>query len=163
MTEKETQSSSIEIERKYLISELPADLGRYPHNAIRQGYLAMDPDGTEVRLRQKGDQFLQTIKRGGGVQRLEIEIEITAAQFEALWPITGGKRVEKVRYHIAYEGHLIELDVYEGALSGLLTAEVEFDTLEASAAFQSPAWFGREITEEKAYKNKNLAVHGLPF
>ena len=162
ITEKKTPSAAVEIERKFIVTEVPPGLDGYPHEAIRQGYLALDPDSTEVRLRQKGDQFYQTVKRGGGLQRLEVEISLTRAQFDALWPMTDGKRVEKVRYDIVHEGHLIELDVYDEALSGLLTAEVEFPSVEASTVFHPPAWLGREITGEKGYKNKNLAVHGLP-
>ena len=105
---------------------------------------------------------IKPLKRGGGLQRLEVEIQLTRAQFEALWPLTEGRRVEKTRYDIAFQGHVIELDVYDGALTGLLTAEVEFASLEASTAFQPPSWLDREITEDKRYKNKNLAVHGKP-
>lgn len=161
MTEKQTPSS-LEIERKFLVAEVPDDLGGYPHEPIRQGYLALDADGTEVRIRQKGDRFFQTIKRGAGLQRTEVELLLTAPQFEALWPLTEGRRVEKVRYNIAYQSHLIELDVYSGVLAGLLTAEVEFSSVEASAAFTPPPWFDREVTEDKRYKNKDLAVKGRP-
>ena len=162
MTEKQTAPPSLEIELKFLVFEAPPGLGRYPHAAIRQGYLALDPDGTEVRIRQKGERFFQTIKRGAGLQRIEVEILLTRAQFEALWPMTEGRRVEKIRYDIAYEGHVIELDVYDGALSGLLTAEVEFPSLEASAAFHPPPWLNQDVTEDKRYKNKRLAVNGMP-
>ena len=162
VTEKKTPPSPSEIERKFIVTETPPGLAGYPHEAIRQGYLALDPDGTEVRIRQKGERFFQTLKRGGGLQRLEVEILLTRAQFETLWPLTEGRRVEKIRYDIAFEDHVIELDVYDGALTGLLTAEVEFASLEASAAFRPPPWLNREITEDKRYKNKNLAVKGMP-
>ena len=56
----------------------------------------------------------------------------------------------------------IELDVYRDHLSGLVTAEVEFDSEDAAAAFAAPSWLGREITEEPGYKNQRLAVDGLP-
>ncbi len=162
MSEDETARSAWEIERKFLVVEAPPGLDRYPYEAIRQGYLALTEDGTEVRLRHKGPRFFQTIKRGEGLQRAELEIALTGEQFETLWPLTEGKRVVKVRYAIAYEGRTIELDVYRGALAGLITAEVEFPSLEASAAFQPPSWLGAEITEDARYKNKNLAVFGVP-
>ena len=162
MIEKQTTSPATEIERKFIVAEPPPGLADYPHEAIRQGYLALDPNGTEVRIREKGDRFFQTVKSSGGLQRLEVECPLTRAQFEALWPLTEGRRVEKIRYAIAYEDYVIELDVYDGALVGLLTAEVESGSLEASAAFQPPSWLDREITEDKRYKNKNLAVHGRP-
>ena len=162
MPDNETATPAWEIERKFLVAEAPPGLERYPHEAIRQGYLALSEDGTEVRLRHKADRFFQTIKQGEGLQRTEVEIPLARPQFEALWPLTEGKRVEKVRYAIAHEGRTIELDVYQGALAGLITAEVEFPSLEASAAFQPPLWLGVEITEDARYKNKNLAVFGMP-
>ena len=162
MPDRETATSAWEIERKFLIAEAPPGLDRYPAQAIRQGYLALAADGAEVRLRHKADRFFQTIKQGEGLRRAEVEIELSRPQFEMLWPLTEGRRVEKVRYAIAYEGRTLELDVYQGALAGLMTAEVEFPSLEASATFEPPAWLGVEITEDARYKNKNLAVFGMP-
>jgi len=151
-----------EIERKFLIASLPPDLDKFPKKEISQGYLAITPDGTEVRLREKGNKYYQTIKTAGGKIRGETEIEITKEQFQSLWPMTEGKRVEKTRYEIPYQNSLIELDVYAGSLKGLLTAEVEFKTEKGSNEFTPPDWFGKEVTEDKRYKNQNLAIAGKP-
>lgn len=153
---------SLEIERKFLVRVAPLALDAHPHDAIRQGYLALGTDGTEVRIRQRGARFFQTVKQGSGVQRIEAEFALTRVQFDLLWPMTEGRRVEKVRYTIPHGAYVIELDVYAGPLAGLLTAEVEFPTLEASAAFDPPAWMGRDVTGEPGYKNRSLAVYGLP-
>jgi CYTH domain-containing protein len=152
-----------EIERKFLIevSSLPDGLDSSPQEQIQQGYLAVSPNGTEVRLRRKGDRCFLTVKSPGGLQRLEREVELTPDQFESLWPATSGQRVEKVRYLIQLRDHQIELDRFAGTLEGLLVAEVEFPTVEASQAFSPPDWFGREVTQDERYKNRNLALHGL--
>ncbi len=149
-----------EIERKFLIKEKP-DLQKYPHKDIIQGYMIIGDD-YEVRLRKKAEEFSQAVKIGSGLQREEVEIELTPVQFNQLWPLTENRRIEKVRYEIHYKGALIELDVYEGALSKLVTAEVEFKTVAESTAFTPPDWFDEEITEDERFKNKNLAIHGLP-
>ena len=95
--------------------------------------------------------------------RLEEELEIDARRFAALWPLTRGRRVQKTRYLIPAAGELrIELDVYHGQLNGLLTAEIEFDSPAAAAAFTAPAWLGRDVTDDARYKNKHLATHGVP-
>ena len=154
--------STQEIERKYLVMQPPDGLDAYPHATIIQGYIAIPPEGTEVRLRQKGDRYFQTIKSKGERIRMELEIELTSAQFEALWPATEERRVEKIRYDVAYGPYTIELDIYQGRLTGLYTAEVEFDTLEACEAFVPPPWFGCELTADARYKNRNLALSGLP-
>lgn len=155
------KASDRETERKYLVHTLP-DLTQAKHAQIVQGYLAVDADGTEVRLRRKGESYFLTVKTGEGVSRGQIEREITESQFNAFWPATEGKRLEKERYELPYQDHLIELDLYRGALEGLQVAEVEFDTESRSAAFTPPDWFGREVTMETAYKNHYLALHGRP-
>ena len=153
---------SHEIERKFLVKELPADLENYPHSAIIQGYLIITDNDIEVRIRKKGDKYFETVKAGSGLVRKESEKEITKEVFFDHWRLTEGKRVEKVRYEIEYGGKLIELDIYSGDLEGLVVAEVEFDSEEESVSFTPPEWFGEEVTHDERYKNKNLALHGKP-
>jgi CYTH domain-containing protein len=155
--------SGVEIERKFLVDAVPDDLDAHPSAQIDQGYLAITDDGLEVRLRRYGDQSFLTIKSGGGEVRLEEEIEIDERRFRSLWPLTDGRRITKRRYLLPSEGGVrIELDVYDGALSGLVTAEVEFDSSAAASAFSPPPWLGRDVTEEPRYKNRRLALDGLP-
>lgn len=151
-----------EIERKFLIAKLPENINEYPNKEIVQGYIVIAEDGTEVRLRKKGDKFIQTVKSGAGKTRTEHEVEITKEQFDALWGATEGRRVEKTRYEIPHENGLIELDVYHGNLKGLVSAEMEFDSEEASDAFTPPEWFSDEVTEDGRYKNQQLALQGIP-
>ena len=56
----------------------------------------------------------------------------------------------------------IEVDIYSGALTGLSVAEVEFATEDAADAFEPPAWFGREVTDDPRFKNQRLASEGAP-
>lgn len=158
----EAESQPQEIERKFIIDTIPEDLDKYPNKEIKQGYVSISEDGTEVRLRKKGNKFFQTIKSGGGKTRTESEIEITEDQFKTLWPTTEGKRVEKTRYEIPHQEGKIELDVYHGDLDGFISAEMEFESEEASNKFEPPKWLGKEVTEDKKYKNQSLAIHGLP-
>jgi adenylate cyclase len=155
--------SEIEIERKFLVAEPPSDLEQWPSTAIAQGYLAVEADGTEVRLRRREGSAWLTVKSAGGRVRVEEEIEIDAERFERLWPLTEGRRIEKRRYEIpAGEGLVIELDVYAGDLDGLVTAEVEFASEEAAEAFAAPAWLGSDVTDDPRYKNQRLARDGAP-
>ena len=52
--------------------------------------------------------------------------------------------------------------MYSGALTGLSVAEVEFATEDAADAFEPPAWFGREVTDDPRFKNQRLASEGAP-
>ena len=58
------------------------------------------------------------------------------------------------------DGLEAELDVYAGVHDGLLTAEIEFSSVEASEAFDPPAWLGREVTGDARYANQVLALEG---
>jgi adenylate cyclase len=152
-----------EIERKLLVDELPGDLGVWNAKRLEQGYLAIT-DEVEVRVRRAdgGDARL-TVKSAPGLSRVEEELALDASAFERLWSLTAGRRVVKVRHTREVEpGVVLELDVYEGALRGLVTVEVEFTSEDAARAWTPPPWAGRDVTGETAYANQTLAVHGPP-
>ncbi len=150
-----------EIERKFCVQKMP-DLTACTGIEISQGYISVGENGPEIRLRRKGERFYQTVKQGKGVQRTEVEVELSRAQFDTLWLLTAGRRLEKVRYEIPEGVWTIELDVYRGHLKGLVVAEVEFETLDESSRFVPPPWFGREVTDDDRYKNATLAHKGTP-
>jgi adenylate cyclase len=153
----------MEIERKFVLSTPPPDVADHPSREIRQGYLAIAEDGTEVRVRRDGDATVLTVKRGHGLTREEEEVAITAEDFDRLWPLTGGRRVEKTRHLVpAGDGRVVELDVYGGDLAGLVTAEVEFATVQDAQAFEPPEWLGRDVTGDPRFKNQRLALDGAP-
>jgi CYTH domain-containing protein len=153
----------MEIERKFLVQAPPDDLDRHPHGPVVQGYLAIQTDGTEVRIRRREDGPVLTVKSGGSLARVEEEVALDDGTFERLWPLTEGRRIDKVRYLVpAEKGLIIELDVYDGDLDGLMVAEVEFDSEADAEAFTPPAWFGRDVTDDARFKNQRLAVDGPP-
>ena len=153
----------MEIERKFVLAAEPPRLGAREHARIEQGYLALDGNGTEVRVRRKGDARVMTIKSGSGLVRAEEEWPLEPERFDALWPLTEGRRVVKTRYLVPLDGGLTaEVDIYEGALAGLMTAEVEFESERESEAFAPPEWLGREVTGDARYANRTLAVSGAP-
>jgi adenylate cyclase len=154
---------SVEIERKFRLHREPEWLGHCRSTRIEQGYLAIeDGRGAEVRLRRRAGETLLTVKRGSGLTRTEEEIELGSEQFEALWPLTEGRRVEKVRHLVPVESGEVEVDVFDGELAGMITAEMEFDSEAASDAFEPPDWLGIEVTGDERYANETLATRGLP-
>ncbi len=158
-----TTLGGTEVERRFLVDRLPDDLESYPSDRLSQGYLAVDPAGAQVRLRRRGYHTLLTIKSGRGLARAEEEFVIDGPRFERLWPATEGRRVEKTRYKLPLDGGLtLELDVFSGALEGLVMAEVEFDSVEAALAFTPPDWLRPEVTEDRRYENARLALYGRP-
>ena len=131
----------MEVERKFLVSERPGDLG--PGVKMEQAYLAVDDD-VEVRIRRTESACSLTVKIGSGLARHEVETPLSSAAFDELWPLVP-RRLRKVRHRVAVDGGIAEVDCYEGALGGLEVVEVEFDSESHAAAFEAPAWFGREL------------------
>jgi CYTH domain-containing protein len=150
-----------EIERKFLAQE-SAGAAAAEWLQIHQGYLVTNDKGEEVRVRSMGAAgWWLTYKCGRGKVRREHEVALSVGQFETLWPATEGKRLTKRRGLIDI-GVPAFLDVYQGALASLCTVEVEFETVAECDAFEPPAWFGAEITEDLTYKARILVVNGLP-
>lgn len=158
-----------EIERKYLVKYMPERFYAYEHKELEQAYLSFGGDGeTEKRIRimrsRSTVHHLYTEKSEGTLAREENEFEISKKEFERLAGEVVSNFVRKSRYYIPIlDGTLLaELDVFHGELSGLVTVEVEFGSLDESESFVPPEWFGDEITEDTRYKNKNLAKNGKP-
>jgi adenylate cyclase len=147
----------VEIERRFLVVDCPAltDLASVD---IVQGYLALGDGGGEVRVRQAGERRILTVKSGFGLVRHETEIELTAVQFEVLWPATLSRRIEKRRYTFPVDGRQLEVDVYGGDLSGLIVAEIEFESVEASRSFLAPSWCVCEVTEDERFRNRSIVA-----
>lgn len=161
--------STMEHERKFLLVdgfqlddlELGIDKSA-PGTRLMQGYLVPSagpgPRRLSVRLREDGTGRRRlTIKGGAGASRTEVELDLDQDSFDALWPYTVGRRIDKVRYRYPLGDHVAEIDVFEGALDGLRLVEVEFPDPVTMAAFEPPAWFGTEVTDDPSYSNDSLA------
>jgi adenylate cyclase len=152
-----------EIERKLLVTAPPPlDDGSWTARRLEQGYLAVTDDA-EVRIRRTdGTAARLTVKSAPGLSRVEEELDLDDDAFDRLWPLTAGRRVVKTRHSRDEGGVLLELDVYEGPLSGLATLEAEFPDEPSARAWTPPPWAGRDVTGEKAYANQTLALRGAP-
>jgi len=155
--------AGLEVERKFLLCTRPPGLDSHPRRRIEQGYLAAGDEGVEVRVRRIESESMITIKSAPGLVRVEEEIPIDARRFDSLWPLTEGRRVVKTRYLVPLgDGLTAEVDEYDDALRGLLTAEVEFSSVQAGEAFGAPGWMGQDVTGDDRYAARSLAVAGRP-
>ncbi len=145
----------MEIERKYLIHNLPDQYKTYPCKEIEQGYLCTSP---VVRIRKSDDEYSLTYKGSGLMIREEYNLPLTKEAYEHLRPKTDGILIRKMRYYIPYERqYVIELDLFLDALAPLVLAEVEFPTKEEADRFVAPDWFGEDVTFETKYHNSTLS------
>lgn len=153
----------MEIEKKYLVRDIPMDIDDYPHESIEQAYLCTDPT---LRIRKKGRKFYFTykarVKNASDQLNVadEIETEISFDAYEHLFKKADGVPVRKTRYRIPYEGYTIELDVFHGEREGFYLAEVEFPSVEEGERFVPPVWFGDDVSADIRYTNSYMALHG---
>jgi len=150
-----------EIERKFLVTgdyKLPLGVEK---KTIDQVDISLDP---VVRLRKDGWKYELTIKGKGHISKTEVEKELTKKEFDALWVLTEGKRLEKNRFLVPFGDYTIEFDVFKGHLEDLVMFEVEFKTLEEADNFNPNIdWITsfEDVSEDMKYKNNNLAVNGI--
>jgi adenylate cyclase len=147
-----------EIERKFLFDPAKVPAMHAPY-VIKQGYIPTE--GTTVRIRLKDDRAYLTIKgRARRLTRSEFEYEIPREDaLGMLEELCMRPLIEKKRYEVTYEGHVWELDVFEGENEGLFLAEVELQS--EDEAVRIPPWVIEEVTHDKRYGNASLAK--LPF
>ena len=142
-----------EIEKKYLVKELP-DLSKCKKSNIIQGYISYNP---ETRIRKIDNSFFITYKSNEFLIRDEDEKEIDEEKYNILFKKIKNNIIYKTRYYIKDKNYLYELDIYHGSLEGLITVEVEFQNLNDALKFKPPLWFGIEITNNIKYKNSSLS------
>ena len=68
----------MEIERKYLLDQLPENLTSYPCKKIEQGYLSTEP---VVRIRRSDDEYYLTYKSKGLMVREEYNLPLTKESY----------------------------------------------------------------------------------
>ncbi len=143
-----------EIERKFLVANNEWKNAKcIGKREFKQAYLLRGEDRS-VRIRVTDNIAYFTIKLGTGLTRSEFEYEIPVE--EAIDMISEAKLpcLHKTRHYIQFGPDTWELDVFHGALEGLVMAELELD--EENQVFQKPSWLGKEVTFDPAYLNSNL-------
>lgn len=160
----------MEIERKFIINELPTNLTDFPFHHIEQAYLNVEP---VFRVRKEDDNYYMTYKGRGMMAREEYNLSLDEESYYHLRAKADGNIISKKRYLIPLknpgfkEGFptppadytlTIELDVFDAPFAPLNLAEVEFGSKEAAESFLPPSWFGEEVTYCKEYHNSYLAM-----
>ena len=158
----------MEIERKYLVAHLPADLDQYRHLEIEQAYLCTSPT---LRIRRMGDSYILTVKEriilnSTAIHNREEEFTLKPESYRRLLAKCDSGHVAKTRYYIdlcqqtgnnAYQGLTAELDIFHGRHEGLLLVEVEFPNTKSANTFLPPDWFGDDVSSDPCYRNSFLA------
>jgi CYTH domain-containing protein len=150
-----------EIERKFLVSNLPAGEEAILLSVvdITQTYIGVG-SGDELRVRRLVDRdngettYTFAFKKGNGVSRLEFEEEVSQELYQSVVGNLAVKPLKKTRTTYNVEGSLIEVDKYQDF--DFIVAEVEFADEGEMQSFTPPAWCSEDISGIKKYSNKKL-------
>ena len=148
--------------RRYLLFVLPPGLALdSPHIRITDRYI---PD-TRLRLRQMEDEqgnitALKLTQKydpptGIGLETIITNLYLNEAEYQTLACLQG-KLLIKRRYPYPFAGRTYSLDVFEGALEGLILCEIEFDEHTVSQPMNIPPFAVREVTDEPFFTGGSL-------
>lgn len=154
----------IELERVFLVKQLPSDLSQYQPIKMRVGdFYNPNISGASrvdhLNIRQKGDKYEVRKKEGdSNYKKIEHTIYITEEEFELLMTVATQKHEKNLYLYPISDKHTSEIDIYLGKLAGYARVEVEFKDEEEIRKFIPPEWFGPEITEWNHTIHKNLGL-----
>lgn len=134
----------MEIERKFLIKELP-DLS--PKEPIRyERYFIKIENGLEERVQKKGDKYEYEIRKTiSDIQRTKEKRSITEEEFIEFKKGKENEGIIRDSYLISEKPN-ITIKIYRGRFEGLIRAEVEFNSEEEARDYKPESWMGSEIT-----------------
>ncbi|MCA1817152.1 MAG: hypothetical protein LC746_12215 [Acidobacteria bacterium] len=153
----------VERERRYLLTQVPEGLKlQDPHAQITDNYIT----GTRLRLRKsrwvpanewtlkftqkhtpRPPDFSRTLITSFYLDEIEYE---TLSVFE-------GNELRKNRYPFEHEGRKYSVDVFLGALYGLILAETDFDDDTEMDNFPVPPFAARDVTNDVIFTGGHLA------
>lgn len=152
----------MEIERKWMVGGWPPqklDLPLLYEQYMRQGYISVRPT---VRIREEvmaggSTQFVLCFKKGAGLVRKEIEMDISEEKFRELEDLIGLPLIPKVRrtYQLP-DGCRLEVNhVDEGLPTEFWYAEIEYKSVSQASHWKAgavsealAAYLSDDVTEQ---------------
>ena len=160
------ETENMEIERKFIVdsSQLPK-IKRMAANKVKIEQYYTRVGGIEERYRRLEDKFFHTVKAktDSDLMRIEFEEECSSFDYENNKLDMIGSIVSKTRYFIQSPDYVCEVDEYLGQLKGLNICEIEFESEQEAEIIDVPEFCKEEVTTNSNYRNKNLALNGLPM
>jgi len=152
----------IERERRFLLRELPPNLKvNDRHAQITDNYLT----NTRLRLRkvrwpQTNEWTLKLTQKHTPAppdfsRTLITSIYLNEIEYETL-SVFEANEIRKNRYPYEHDGRKYSVDVFLGALHGLILAETDFDTDEEMDAFPPPPFASLDVTHDELFTGGRL-------
>lgn len=148
-----------ERERRFLLAELPADLGD-EHVVIHDRYITgtnlrlrsvRTPDGTVVR-----SKLARKVSTASPRETVITNLYLDETEYQILAELPG-RGIVKHRYPDRWEGRAYSIDCFQGPLEGLITAEIEAPTAAELDTIPVPSFATCEITERPEFTGGHLA------
>ena len=158
----ESKYARIERERKFLLTQLPEPLTTASeHVQIWDNYIT----NTRLRLRRirypKTKEYVVKLTQKYPLEPEDLSrcvitnMYLSAMEYE-VFSVFEGNEIRKNRYPFEFEGHKYGIDVFIGALSGLIIAEISFDSDEEMDAFTPPPFAVKELTQDIKFTGGKL-------
>ena len=152
----------VERERRFLLRELPEGLTRASsHLQIWDNYI------TNTRMRLRKVRVPQTKEYTWKLTQkfapappdfsrtIITNIYLTEYEYEVL-SIFEGNEIRKNRYPFEHEGRAYGIDMFLGALWGLILAETSFETDEEMDSFRVPPFAVLDVTNDEMFTGAKL-------
>lgn len=152
--------SQLERERKFLLHSLPRDSLPEQFRLIEDKYF---PD-TRMRLRKisRAGEILElklsqkfADPNHHGEVRVMTNVYLSEKEF-LLFDQLPGQLLKKRRYSYSFQAQQYALDVFEGCLSTLILAEIEFGDADIPHAL--PAFASKDVTDDSFFSGGYLAT-----
>jgi len=146
---------NIEIERKFLIKELPLVFEETIH--IKQYYLSNNKNMVQrLRIFNKENAIMSFKEKTSKISKYEFEYNIPLEDANKMISIADVPFIDKKRHIIHIDSLKWEIDEFLDKNKGLIIAEVELRSEDQS--INIPNWIDKEVTNDKKYYNYNLAL-----
>ena len=152
----------LEIERKYLLREIPEDLtingegwrisDRYI-TGTRLRLRRMEPMNRESMVYKLGQKFRSGSQGPGETTMTNFYLE--ASEYDRLAQLDGAN-LRKSRYSFTHGGLTFGIDVFEDELEGLILAEIECESLEHYENLEPPFPDWEDVTADPFFSGGSL-------
>ena len=152
----------LERKRKFLLRELPEPLTRASrHIQIWDNYI------TNTRLHLRKIRVPETKKYARRLTQRYVpdpedlsrvvvtDTHLSPEEYE-VFSVFLGNEIRKNRYPYEHEGRAYSIDVFLGALWGLMLAQTTFETDEEMRAFEPPPFAFLEVTNDETFTGARL-------
>ena len=148
----------LENERRFWVAA-PPDLSTAPVRLIEDLYLTHSRLRLRAISRFDGAPEFKLCKKYGSDDPASgpvVNIYLSADE-HAMFAGLPGHALRKRRYLVSDAARAFCVDVFEGAMTGLVLCEAEAESVDAVRALTFPAWATREVTDDAFFTGGNLA------